>query len=148
MPLTIRRQQFAHPFAYESATVNPEVAAEVLEYLFNTTAWKTNAELLPRKVRQWRERLFSAAAPAASVPAPLADADRHLAAAPASMGASVVPPAGEEDDWVLRAVELKRQGMGWSKVSQEIGRPRATVRRVVEAEFRARGEAVPLGGSE
>jgi hypothetical protein len=147
MPLSIKRQQFQHPFGYETATVNPAVAAEVLEYLFNTTAWKTNPEALRRKVRHWREQLFAKTAPApaahASAPAPAAAVespveDRVLPAAS--------PEADEAEDWLLKAVELKRQGMGWTKLSVELGRPRATLRRLVEQEFRSRGEAVPLGG--
>ena len=57
--LQLRRQAYKPPFGYEMGTLNPPTVVEVLDYVFNTTAWKSSPELLRRKVQQWRERLFT-----------------------------------------------------------------------------------------
>jgi hypothetical protein len=157
MPLTIKRPQFRHPFGYESAEVNVETVREVLEYLFNTTAWKTNQDALPRKVRQWRERLFASNTVARIEASAVASDDGPTDPASLPYGVASPPPTtvahthlevAVDSDWVVRAMELKRQGMGWTRISQEVLRPRATVRRLVEKEFAERGEPVPSGVRE
>lgn len=145
MPLQIRRNQFRHPFGYELAAPNERVVIEILEYLFNTTAWKTNPDALKRKVRLWRENLFAVGAPTAG-PDIFVDDAPAVAPAIVETPAEPTPPAEEDEvDWVEQAVSLKLQGMGWTKIADTLKRPRATVRRVVGAEFTQRGLEVPVG---
>jgi hypothetical protein len=60
MPIPqMRRPRYSGDFGYETAPINPDVAAEILDYLFNTQAWKSNPDLLKRKVSGWRQRLFA-----------------------------------------------------------------------------------------
>jgi hypothetical protein len=140
--LQLRRQQFVRPFGYDMGTLNPDTVVEILDYLFNTTSWKTNPDALRRKVTQVRQRLYtdSPGTLSTGITPHTADSLFRVKEAP------VVAPTPEDDDpnaWVDRAVALRMKGMGWTLVARELDKPRATLRRIVAKEMDERGLTAP-----
>jgi len=159
--LQLRRPQYHHPYGFELATVNPDVVVEILDYLFNTTAWKSNPDLIKRKVTQTRLRLFDGG------PGTLSDGITRqrndslfagvspiMHAELSKLGADAYSPldtsvdeADEVDDenaWIERGIALRMEGAGWTRLTKELGKPRATLRRVIAKAMDERGLVAPV----
>ena len=150
--LQLRRQQYKHPFGFEMGTLNPETVVEVLNYLFNTTAWKHQPELVTRKVKAWRERLFidgpgsigrGATPPPQthSLFAPVPEPVIMVADEPEDDGTRLPWETPEPEAWIEEAIALRQQEppMGWERIALTLKRPKTTVRRVVGDAMRDRG---------
>lgn len=152
--LQLRRQAYKPPFGYEMGTLNPMTVVEVLDYLFNTTAWKSNDHLLRRKVQQWRERLFTdgpgsigrGATMAQPTHSLFADPMLEVVATPRPV-APVVEDDTDPDAWIEEAIALRLQDppMGWERIADTLRRPKTTVRRVIGQTMQDRGLAVGAG---
>lgn len=179
-PLQLRRPQYQHPYGFELATLNPDTVVEILDYLFNTKAWKSNPDLLKRKVTQARLRLFADGPGtlsdgitrqrndslfATGTMLTVADDDRQIAAdAPAGFAVTVGAPQetgegssegeGEDSDadsdqaWIERGIALRMEGAGWTRLTRELGKPRATLRRVIAKAMDERGLVAPNGAPD
>jgi hypothetical protein len=146
--LQLRRPQYRHPFGYEMAPLNPDTVAEILDYLYNTKAWQSAPDALRRKVTQTRARLYLVGAPKLSgggTPQTLASL---FPGADAPVQEPSSPPVADDDPdaWLERAIAMRMQGLGWTKLEQELLKPRATLRRVVAKEMDERGLTVPTAG--
>lgn len=140
--LQMRRKVYGGSFGYEIAALNPEVVAEVLEYLFNTTSWKSNPELLQRRVSRWRLGLFldgpgslSTGATAGTATPLFGDAEPVEPFDPTEIDPAVA--------WIEQAIARRMEGFGWSRLSVEFGKDRSTVRRVIGKAMAERGLVAP-----
>ena len=156
--IQMRRQKYGGNFGHEIKPIHPDVVAEILEYLFNTTAWRTQPDLLKRRVQQWRLQLFEdgpgiISGGATNYPPP------SLFAHPMTAGLSVVEANTDDDnqhdgegdetdpdlEWIERGVELRMAGTSWNKLEEMLGRNRSTVRRVIGRTMTERGLTAPAG---
>src|SRR5690349_2717711 len=91
--------------------VPPDVAQDIIDFLFEKKFWHEDVNLVHAKVRQWKQRIRAAK----SAP--------PLATAPGT------------PSWEARAFELRHPAIGepmsWQKVAETVGQPKTTVRRVV-----------------
>lgn len=141
--LQLRRQQYVHPFGHELAELNPDTVVEVLEYLFNTTAWKSNPDLLKRKISQARLRLFTDGPGTLSGGITPQHTDSLFAGTIEVMREVV---AADEDDgnaWIEKGIALRMEGAGWTRLAKELEKPRATLRRVIARAMDERGLVAP-----
>lgn len=147
--LQLRRQQFKHPFGFEMGTLNPETVVEVLNYLFNTTAWKSQPELIRRKVMAWRERLYMdspgsigrGATPPPQAHSLFAPVPEPVVMVAEDEGVRLPWDPPESEAWIEEAIALRQQDppMGWERIALTLKRPKTTVRRVVGEAMRERG---------
>jgi hypothetical protein len=161
--LQLRRPQYSAPYGYELATLNPDTVVEVLDYLFNTKAWKSNPDLIKRKVMQARLRLF--------VDGPGTLSDGITRQRNDSLFAGEIPfseplkkalaetdfssqilaeaqPADDDQAWIERGIALRMEGAGWTRLAKELGKPRATLRRVIAKTMDERGLVAPTIAGE
>lgn len=171
--IQMRRPQFGGSFGFEIRPVHPDVVAEVLDYVFNSKAWRSNPELLKRRVQQWRLQLFEdspgvLSTGATSYPppplfahAPIFGMAVHVSNDPAmadgiSLLVANTPDENQESDadeadpdteWIERGVALRMEGTSWNKLEEMLGRNRSTVRRVIGRTLTERGLTPPTSGN-
>lgn len=157
--IQMRRPQFGGSFGFEIRPVHPDVVAEVLDYVFNSKAWRSNPELLKRRVQQWRLQLFEdspgiLSTGATSYPPPPLFA--HAMTAGLSVLVANAPDDNTPDDddepdpdteWIERGVALRMEGTSWNKLEELLGKNRSTVRRVIGRTLTERGLTPPTSGN-
>lgn len=137
MPIYVKKLDWAKCVGVPTR-VHDSVAEEVLNYLFNTTAWKHNPDLLPRLVPKWRARLFTGeVAPDFPPATPVALVGGAIDGETPEDPPSDTPPmvGGDEDGpphWSEVAVQLRAEGKSWSQVAEATGQKLSTVRDAVK----------------
>ena len=92
--------------------VSPEMAQEMVDFLFQSKRWHENVEVVHDRVRRWRQAIRAHnAQPQPAPKLPPDDATRY--------------------PWVPRAVALRSEGRSWRVTARAVGAPEATVRRMV-----------------
>jgi hypothetical protein len=150
----ISRLQQRPPYNYEPVPVAEDTVRDVLEYLFNTRAWKSEPELLQRRVAQWRVRLYAHERPGVAPltvgePAPMQPTQPPETAVGATTGTAPDPLLTEDDPaWLQAALTLRVQHRAsWPVIAERVQRPRSTVQRVVRQTLKARGYLDPVTGT-
>lgn len=144
----IKRVQSRPPYAYEDVPVSAAVVREILEYMFNTRKWKSEPELLHRRIAQWRQRLYAhehAGVSVLSETAPDAPTPEFPPADPSKEATFVMD---DDPAWLQAALVLRVQRKAsWNAIATRTNKPRSTVQRVVRAVLEQRGLVDPVTAS-
>lgn len=132
---TIKRVQQRPPYNYERVRLNAATVRDVLEYLFGTTGWKQEPEMLHRRVAHWKQTLYADDAHVHATSVLLESApDAPPPAMPPADPATPQQYVYEDDPgWLARALVLRvMHGASWPAIAEQVGKPRSTVQRVVK----------------
>lgn len=137
MPATVRVEQYHPPYGHDHVTPPDDLVADVFNYLFNTTRWKSDPDQLRKKVVGWRQRL-SVARKAQTGPAPLLVLSDDDSEPPAdSVG---IIQAQVDVEWMREACLLRvRDRLGYERIGQQVGKSKNAVRKAVTETLDALG---------